>query len=331
MVCYTLHNLTLGVHQVETGLPGDPTRLLQDLGCVRTQEVAGQPALRLSIGTNHTERSAPPGAREVFCVDGFSGFENGADFYLTDGASLFHLQGARGQGDAYLCPSFVEKSRLLQQNFWAFGLLKLLRPLGTYGLHAAGVVTRAGIGCLIVGASGSGKSTLAIGLIRHGWGYLSDDAILLRREVDGVVALAFRKHFYVDAGAAAEYPDLPLGEAVPDAAGGWRQRLYIAETYPAQYQPRCVPRLLLLARIVPEPYSSLQRLDGPRALCYLLAQSGPQLFDRQTMGQHLEVLKQLVQQTASYELRAGRDLHHQPATLMRLLSEAEGESPWHGW
>jgi hypothetical protein len=138
----------------------------------------------------------------VFRADGFCGLESGDDFYLTDGASLFHLQPMRGQAEAQLATSFVDKPVLLQCNFRAFGLLKLLRSLGLYSLHAAGLVAREGPGLLLVAGSGSGKSTLALGLIRQGWGYLSDDAVLLRLQPKGVAALALRKDFYVDAGPA---------------------------------------------------------------------------------------------------------------------------------
>ena len=49
-----------------------------------------------------------------------------------------------------------------------------------------------------------------------------------------------------------------------------------------------------------------------------------------TMRAHLEVLKRLMQQTATYELRAGLDLYRDPMTLMRLLNEAEGAQRWPG-
>jgi hypothetical protein len=46
------------------------------------------------------------------------------------------------------------------------------------------------------------------------------------------------------------------------------------------------------------------------------------------MEQHLEVLKRLVQQTATYELQAGLDLYRDPMTLVRLLTEAARERQW---
>jgi hypothetical protein len=186
-------------------------------------------------------------------------------------------------------------------------------------------------GVLLVGASGHGKSTLAIGLIRQGWEYLADDAVLLQQQSEGVVALAFRKTFSVDAAAAPAYTDLPLGEEMPDTKGGRRRRVSIADVFPRQVRAQCLPRVLLFPRIVPQRYSTLRPLDRPSALKHLLAQSGPQLFDRRTMGQHLEVLKGLVQQTVSYELLAGQDLYHQPGRLAHLLHEAHREGPWPTW
>ena len=137
----------------------------------------------------------PPNGREVLRADGFVGFEADDEFYLTDGSSLFHLLPRKGEGYARLAPSFSVKPKLAQTNFWCFGLLKLLRPLGVYSLHAAALAATDGAGLLLIGAPGSGKSTLAIGLIRQGWRYLSDDAVLLRDGWRGIEALPLPEEF----------------------------------------------------------------------------------------------------------------------------------------
>jgi hypothetical protein len=263
-------------------------------------------------------------AREVFQADGFSGLESGDDFYLTDGSSSFRLQMGRGRGEACLTCSFGEKPALLQRTFWAFGLLKLLRPLGFYSLHAAGVVSRQGQGLLIVGGSGCGKSTLTLGLLRQGWGCVSDDAVLLRRQPAGVEALACRKDVYVNADAAPAYADLPLQEEGSDATGRRKRRVCTDKAFPRQQVATCLPCVLLFSRIIPGTHSALHPLGRSTALGELLTQSGPQLFDRTTMPAHLEVLTRLLQQSATYELLAGRDLYHDPLTLEHLLREAEG-------
>jgi hypothetical protein len=325
---YTWHMLTLAVQRDGPHTAAELGQILHDLSWVRNEAAGCSPALRLTVHLDDHRRRVPPTGREVFRAEGFWGLECGDAFYLTDGASLLHLQVGEGRGEAWLAPAFAAKPMSLQRNFWAFGLLKLLRPLGLYSLHAAGVVSRHGCGLLIVGGSGSGKSTLALGLMRQGWGLLSDDAVLLQRQPEGVEALGCRKHAYVNADAAARHADLPLGEEVLDGAGRTKRRVCIETAFPLQQVAGCRPRVLLFSHIVPRPQSALRPVDGPSALGQLLAHSGPQLFDRQTMRPHLEVLRCLLQQTASYELQAGRDLYEDPRTLVHLLRAAEGAARW---
>ena len=326
MAWYTFQELTLEVTHTGSAWREDVARLLQELSWVDVAPTGQPPTLRLAV-RQHTEvLCVPARARRVFQAEGFCGAELGDAFYLTDGASLLHLQARQGQATAQLAPAFGAQPRVVQRNFWAFGLLKLLRPLGFYSLHAAGVVPAEGQGVLIIGASGSGKSTLALGVLQQGWGYVSDDAVLLCRQPHGIIALVCRKHLYVDACTAARYAELPCGEEEPDTHGGWKRRVHLEAVYPGQQVAECLPRVLLFPRIVPSAQSTLRPLDRLSALKYLLAQSGPQLFDRHTMAPHPEVLKHLVQQAASYALHAGRDLYQQPGTLEHLLAQATGEA-----
>jgi hypothetical protein len=321
---YALNQLVLELHSEESRRV-DLDRLLQELSWVRTSWSTYKPDLYLSVSSNNREFRIPQNSREVLRTDDFLGFEVNYDFYLTDGSSVFHLRPAKGEGYARLAPSFFAKPPLAQGNFWCFGLLKLLRPMGIYSVHAAGLASRDGGGLLLVGASGSGKSTLAIGLIRQGWRYLSDDAVLLRYgSQGGVEALACRRSFYIDAARSHDYSDLSLGEEKPDSNGGQRRTIGIDEAYPDQYVPRCVPRVVIFPQIKRQDQSRLKPIDSVRALGFLLAQSAPQLFDRSTMARHLELLKKLLQQTETYELNAGSDLYREPAKLVDLIREAQG-------
>jgi hypothetical protein len=328
MALYAFHDLTLEVNHQEAVAGQDLPRILEELSWVSAPHGVKEPTLHLSISRRSNGLRVPTIATPLFQADGFSAFESQDDFYITDGSSLLHLRPVRGEGTAFIASSFSTKPQFLQSNFWAFSLLKLFRPLGLYSLHAAGLVTKRGLGLLLVGPSGSGKSTLAIGLIRQGWHYLSDDAVLLRPQAEGVEALALRKHFYVDTDAAASPVELPLGEEVPDSRGRRRRRVCLEGVYAEQYAADCFPQVLLFCRIVPQAQSTLIPLNQVHALKHLLASSGPQLFDKSTMSQHLDVLKTLVQQTSTYELRAGVDLYRDPRTLGRLLNEAEGEQRW---
>jgi hypothetical protein len=257
-------------------------------------------------------------------LNGFQGLAVEHEFYLTDGRSLLHLQPGRGRAYAQLAPDFFAKAPHSQQLFWMFGLLKLLRPLGAYWLHAAGLISREGLGILIIGGSGSGKSTLTIGSIRQGWSYLSDDALLLRRQPDGVAALAWRKHISVDVATAGVHADLPLGDEATDSAGGRKRRVEIEAIYPGRLVASCLPRVLLFSRVVPNAPSAVIPLDRPIALKQLLAQSGPPLFDHATMAQHFELLIRLLQQATPYELSAGLDIYQEPGRLIQLLATVNG-------
>jgi hypothetical protein len=323
-ILYALDNLVLEVDSEE------PTRedldgLLLELSWVRMRTCAYKPNLYLSVSSNNDEFTIPKKCREVLRADAFCGYELGNEFYLTDGSSLFHLSPAKGEGHAHLAASFFTKPIVAQANFWCFGLLKLLRPLGLYSLHAAGLASSDAGGTLLIGSSGVGKSTLAIGLIRAGWRYLSDDAVFLTHGSQGVQALACRRSFYIDAARSCDYSDLSMGEEAPDTNGGKRRRIGIHEAFTQQYVSRCLPHILIFPRIKRQEQSALKPLDSVGALQILLAQSAPQLFDPSTIDHHLDLLKRLLQQTEKYELEAGTDLYHEPAKLVNLLEQARGE------
>ncbi len=266
MPFYTFHELLLEVQADGAAGSASLTQLLRDLSWRRIDTPTRPPELALVVRHDDRGGTLPRTARAVFSAEGLQGFACAEAFYLTAGASLLHLQPTQGRGEAHLAPTFVAQPRTLQQRFWSVGLLKLLRPLGLYALHAAGLVTPHGQGLLIVGPSGSGKSTLALGLVRQGWGYLSDDAVLLRAQTQGVEALALRQPFSIDARMAEAYADLPLGEVPGASSEGRKRRVCVAEAYPAQHVTRCCPQLLLFAQVVPEACSSLQALERVPAL-----------------------------------------------------------------
>lgn len=327
---YALDNLALELHAKEPRRE-ELDHLLLELSWVRMPAAHNSKTdLHLFVSSNKRKFRIPRSCREALRTDDFLGFEVNDDFYLTDRSSVFHLRPAKGAGYAHLAPSFFDKSELARGNFWCFGLLKLLRRLGIYSLHAAGLATKDGEGVLLVGPSGSGKSTLAIGLIREGWQYLSDDAVLLRHGTQRVEALACRRSFYVDAVRSSKYSDLLLGEEVPDSNGGRRRKLSIEATYPGEHISRCIPRLVIFPQIKRFGRSTLKLMDPICALRVLLAQSAPQLFDRSTMISQLEMLKRVIQQTETYELNAGRDLYREPAKLVVLIKEVQGRKNWRG-
>ena len=82
----------------------------------------------------------------------------------------------------------------------------------------------------------------------------------------------------------------------------------------------------MLPRITGLERSELSRVDTVSAFKLLLAASGPQLWDLVTMAHHMNVLRQLVRQAATYELRAGLDICRDPSSLLDRLQQAAVES-----
>jgi hypothetical protein len=116
-----------------------------------------------------------------------------------------------------------------------------------------------------------------------------------------------------------------LGDEIPSSSGRERRRVGINEIFGAQHVRRCMPRVVIFPRIESQHQSTLSPMDHVSALRVLLSQSAPQLFDRVTMGAHLELLKRLVQQCELYQLNAGIDLYRNPANLIQLIGEARGK------
>ena len=310
MARYAFHDLTLDARPIAEPLRKDLDRLLTELSWERVRASPSRPSLRLSVEIDRARLPLPEG-REVLRADGFRGLEGDRNFCLTDGASLFRIFPREGRADARLAPSFRRKRAALRHSFWAFGLLKLLRARSIYGLHAAGLVAENGAGVLVVGDSGCGKSTLTLSLLERGWRCLSDDAVLLRARPDGVEALALRRHLYEEMG--------------PTRDG--RRRRRVAAVEEASRAAACRPCLLVFPKIVSRPRSVLRPMDRGSALRRLLAQSGPQLFDREETPRHLDVLKRLLDQSQTFALRAGRDVLRDAAAVAHLLTTATGDSP----
>ena len=90
---------------------------------------------------------------------------------------------------------------------------RMIETVDALGLHAGGVV-RGGIGVALPASMESGKSTLTTGLVRAGFSYLTDEAVLLDWETGAVIP--FPKPISLDQGSWALFPELEPRGALPD-------------------------------------------------------------------------------------------------------------------
>jgi hypothetical protein len=245
--------------------------------------------------------------------------ESPEDVEVTDGDSALTVRHEDRECLVSLGESFADKPSLLQRNFWAFAIAKLLRTVGLFALHGAGVIGANGVAALLVGPSGSGKSTLAIGLAQAGWQVLSDDALVLRQTRGGIEALGLRKKLYIDGADSDRYAEFGLTPAPRDRKGGARFQLDLGANTSTSTNVPVTPRFLVFPTISRRETSQGRRIDAPDTVGRLLEASGPQLLDRALMEPHLEVLSRLAKQAVAIDLQSGADLHKQPERLVELL------------
>lgn len=329
---YRFDDLLLEVRSDAASVRARLPSLLSDLSWTLTTAASGDRSDRLSLELHVGGGSIPAGAQQTVTTTSFCGFQLDDTFYLTDRQTLLRLDAARGQVDVHLAESFFEKPLMEQYTFWSFAVARLLRARGRYVLHGAGLTSPdADVGVLVVGPSGSGKSTLTLAALRHGWKYLSDDAVVLRdvanaasvrapeRCAASVIARGVRQHCYVDADAVPRHAEFAFGGAVADTLGFSRRRVVLEEFPTGCRLDECVPRLLLFPRIVDAERTAFVPLDPVASFTRLLDASCEQLWDRRTMGLHAQVVGALVRQAPAYELQAGRDVFEDAAGLFRQM------------
>jgi hypothetical protein len=321
---HSLHGLVAMELRGGGSVPEALRGLLADLSFVRVdRELQVAPMLLDVRQATADVRQVQGGGRHVPYPDGLEVVESGGDMFVTDGSSLLHVEPSLGRATASIAGSFLAMPSLHQQRFWTIGILRLLRHRGLHALHAAGVVTPAGVRLLIVGPSGCGKSTLTIGLTERGGNFLSDDALLLCATPEGIEAMTLRKPFSVDAAAAGEYAACLPRSSPPSAAS--KRRVDMGRAYPERQLDRFRPEAIVLPQIADIDASRCRRVPRSEALYALLNQSGDVPCDRGSATARLEVLTRLLRQTTAWRLLAGRDLYRDPAALDELLTQGQEE------
>lgn len=213
-----------------------------------------------------------------------------------------------------------QRLRSLFSHLVAISLAILLRAHDWFPLHAAGLAHE-GRGVLLTAHSGSGKSTSALSLVRSGWGYVSDDTVLLRSEDDRVNAYSFRRNFCVEPSTAAHFPELdgPEWPSAPSNASKWEVDL--SQIYPGRSTALCTPYLVVLPDLADRSESRVEPVGTKTALEQLLNQGGFFLAPRSDAAdQHLTVLRRLLDQSRTYRLHAGRDVLETSHALHDLLA-----------
>ena len=166
-------------------------------------------------------------------------------------------------------------------------------------IHSGAVTTRDGVGVLLPAPAGSGKSTLVAGLVRSGFGYLSDEAAVLQPETARVEPYPI--HLSLKGASRDRFP-----EARPAA----EDRAYLGSTWfidPDAIRPGSVGHpsemgFVIAHRFAPDASLSIEPLT-PAEACVELVQN--LMLARRDTPRALDLLARVCRGSTSVRLAYG--------------------------
>lgn len=187
---------------------------------------------------------------------------------------------------------------------------------GAPPLHA-GLVARSGRGALLVGQGGSGKTTATLACLLHGFDFLGDDYISLRRGEGGAfVGHGVYGSTHVDPDHLARFPELFARAVFPQWAREDKAVVFLAEALPQRLTRASSIDALFLptvkagrtaVRPAPPAQASLRLVQGALALAPHAGSGG------------MELLFELASVTPAFWLDLGTDLDEIPPAIAATL------------
>lgn len=309
---YRLHDIQLQLIGEDSIVLGCIREILQDFGLQPSTPKAEAPQLHLTC-TARSDSRIPAEAREIGLQDGIRAWSAGEQVFLSCDAHIACLSPRSGTGEVVI-PALACDVR---KDLLIYSLMLLLRPRGYFGLHASGVV-REGAGYLWIAGRRAGKSTHVYSLVRRGWAYLGDDALLIRFGDNQVEALSLRRDLYLDPALVDCFPELE--EVTASLSANGKKRIAVQKLYPQASTGSCIPQILVFPEITLAKRSRIEPLEPAAVVPWLISQSI--VFSLGAgISAHLELLCQLALQARSYRLFAGQDLKEDPGLVADLLKD----------
>jgi hypothetical protein len=180
-------------------------------------------------------------------------------------------------------------------------------------IHAGALSTTGRVGMILPAPSGSGKTTLVAGLVRAGFGYLSDEAAVL----DPLTATLepYPVHLSLKAASQRRFPEWrPPDADVASSGGTW----YVDPDAirAGSVVPACPIGFVIAHRYEPGARLRVERLTPGEAMVEL---SRNLMLARRDASRSLELLARICQASTSYRITRG-DLDEAVAAIADLTS-----------
>jgi hypothetical protein len=318
---YSMHGVGIAI---EAGDPALINRLDRRLAPFRVVDGDVYAALRFEFQASDAAadfEALPPAERTVYEVAGVEfRYSQGRDQLqvLRHGRPLAVCNPGGGEARFRVGEGGADDLELYSQTLFTICLLELMKPLGRFGLHAAGV-SLDGAGLLIAGPSGVGKSTLAVLLLqalRSRAGFLGDDMLFLRQGSGEIVVLGWPEA--INVGGWTRRMVSGLESRVHEAASnGRKENISAAAISGASPAFEAVPAVIVLPRLTGRDRSTITPMSRDEALFELAP--NVLLTESASSGAHLALLASLARSCPCYRLDAGSDLDRLPHLLLGLM------------
>jgi hypothetical protein len=185
-------------------------------------------------------------------------------------------------------------------------------------LHAGGVES-GGMGLVFPGIMEAGKTTLVAGLVRSGFGYLTDEAVAIDRE--SLLIQPYPKPLSLDPGSWPLFPELePQADLATDEYKASEWQVPIGAIRPGALGRSCPVGVVVFPRYEPGADAALEPLGRAEALVEL-AQNTFKFPDRSR--DTLDLLAEVVRPAACYRLTTG-ELDRAVEAVSSLAGAAPG-------
>ena len=263
-------------------------------------------AISVSVRCGVAPPQVPVDLPHFEITNGGTCYTNNETYWVTFDRSLIVFGGGRDSEVNLWVDQPYDIASYKVAQLLSHALSPALRRCNIFEIHSAGVTVPGGKDAIMItGPSGCGKSTLTAQLASRGWGYLSDDILLLHETGQEIEARAFRRFFALTADTMMA---VNLPQSMPEKTGGLKERVTPQEHFDKDPIQCAVPRAIIFPSLTGELRSRTNSLTAAESMRRLLRLCPWASYDKPTSAVHLRVLGTLANTTTAFELFAGRDI-----------------------